>query len=92
MFLSNIIVSMFMEGEYVMIPDYSKLWKLLIDKKVKKTELKLACKIAPGTYAKLNKGGFVSLEILARICGYLQCDIGDIMSFEVNAEENGGTK
>jgi len=65
-----------------MVPNYSKLWKLLIDKKIKKTQLKIACKIAPGTYAKLNRDGFVSMDVLARICNYLQCDIGDVMSFE----------
>lgn len=70
-----------------MVPNYSKLWKLLIDKKIKKTEIKLACNIAPGTYAKLNKDGFVSLEVLSRICKYLHCDIGDIMSFEEAAVE-----
>lgn len=75
-----------------MVPNYSKLWKLLIDKKIKKTELKLACNIAPGTYAKLNKDGFVSLEVLSRICKYLHCDIGDIMSFEIDDTDAVETK
>ena len=57
---------------------YAKLWKLLIDRKIKKTQLKEAAKISPGTYAKLNKDEFVSMEVLARICGVLHCDIGDI--------------
>lgn len=65
-----------------MVPNYANLWKLLIDKRIKKTELKEACKITPATYARLNKNGFVSLDVLARICSYLQCDIGDVMSFE----------
>jgi len=63
-----------------MTPNYAKLWKLLIDKKIKKTEFKEACKIAPATYARLNKDDFISIEVLARICEYLRCDIGDIMS------------
>lgn len=70
-----------------MVPNYAKLWKLLIDRKIKKTQLKEACKISPTTYARLNNDEFVSLEVLSRICGYLNCDIGDVMSFE-RVEEN----
>lgn len=58
---------------------YAKLWKLLIDKKMKKTELKEQANISPGTYAKLNKDEFVSMDVLARICALLECDIGDIV-------------
>ena len=57
---------------------YAKLWKLLIDLKMKKPELKEKAKISPGTYAKLNKNEFVSMEILVRICTILHCDIGDV--------------
>ena len=59
--------------------DYSKLWKLLIDRKIKKTDLKREAQISPGTYAKLNRDEFVSMEVLARICAVLDCDIGDIV-------------
>ena len=52
---------------------YKKLWVLLIDRDIKK-ELNLSS----GTWTKLNKGEEVSLSILLRICGYLNCDIGDI--------------
>lgn len=58
---------------------YAKLWKLLIDKKMKKTELKELANISPGTYAKLNKDEFVSMDVLVRICIVLECDIGDIV-------------
>ncbi len=60
---------------------YAKLWKLLIDRKIKKTQLKESARISPGTYAKLNKDEFVSMEVLARICMVLHCDIGDICEF-----------
>ena len=58
---------------------YNKLWKLLIDKKLKKTELKRIAGISSGSLAKLGKDENVSLEVLQKICIALQCDIGDIM-------------
>ena len=61
--------------------DYSKLWKLLIDRKIKKPDLKREAQLSPGTYAKLNRDEFVSMEVLARICAVLDCDIGDIVEF-----------
>ena len=67
--------------------DYSKLWKLLIDRKIKKPDLKREAQISPGTYAKLNRDEFVSMEVLARICAVLDCDIGDIVEM-IPVEEN----
>lgn len=58
---------------------YNKLWKLLIDKGISKTELKQAVKMSPNTLAKLGKNETVSLDVLIRICEVLHCDIGDIM-------------
>lgn len=58
---------------------YNKLWKLLIDKGISKTELKQAVKMSPNTLAKLGKNETVSLDVLIRICEVLRCDIGDIM-------------
>lgn len=63
-------------------PNYNNLWKLLIDKKIKKTQLKNDCKIAPGTMHKMNHDMYVSMEVLARICEYLECGIEDVMEFE----------
>lgn len=62
-----------------MTVNYRKLWKLLIDRQMKKPELKERAQISPGTYAKLNSNQFVSMDVLARICGVLNCDIGDIV-------------
>lgn len=59
--------------------NYGKLWKLLIDKQMKKPELKKKAKISPGTYAKLNSNQFVSMDVIARICSVLNCDVGDIL-------------
>lgn len=66
---------------------YTKLWKLLLDKKIKKTELKKAAHIAPGTYTKLNNDEYISLEVLSRICMILDCNIGDIMEFVPDKEQ-----
>ena len=62
-----------------MVASYDKLWKLLIDKKIKKMELCKLAHISHTTLAKLNKGENVNTDNLIRICGVLKCDIGDIM-------------
>ncbi len=56
---------------------YSKLFKLLIDKKMKKKDLMQAAGISPSSMAKLGKDEYVSLEVLAKICRALSVDIGD---------------
>lgn len=58
---------------------YNKLWKLLIDNNMKKTELRVAANISSGTLAKLGKNESVTTDVLVRICHVLNCDIGDIM-------------
>lgn len=58
---------------------YNKLWKLLIDKGISKSELKAAARMSPNTLAKLGKNETVSMDVLIRICGVLGCDIGDIV-------------
>jgi DNA-binding Xre family transcriptional regulator len=58
---------------------YNKLWKLLIDRNMKKTELRLQADIGTSTLAKLGKGQPVSMEVMMRICGVLKCDISDVM-------------
>lgn len=60
---------------------YNKLWKILIDKGMKKMDLLEAVGMSPNTLAKLGRNEDVSLEVLRRICEYFKCDIGDIMSF-----------
>lgn len=58
---------------------YNKLWKLLIDKNMKKGELRDAVGASKSTFAKLGKNENVSLAVLLSICEYLNCDFGDIM-------------
>ncbi len=58
---------------------YSKLFKLLIDKKMKKKDLMLSAGISPSSMAKLGRDEYVSLEVLVKICKALSTDIGDIM-------------
>lgn len=59
--------------------DYRKLWKLLIDKDIKKkTDLIAMAGISTNILAKLSKGEFISMESMQKICKALHCDIGDI--------------
>ena len=58
---------------------YNKLWKLLIDRKMKKKDLLEQVRISRGTLTKLNKDENVSTETLVRICTALKCDISDIV-------------
>lgn len=58
---------------------YDKLWKLLIDKKMNRTELKKAAGISFNVLAKLGKNETVSMDSLLKICKALDCDIADIM-------------
>ena len=58
---------------------YNKLWKLLIDKGMNKTALMTAVKSSPSTIAKMGKNENVSMDVITRICEYLNCDVGDIM-------------
>lgn len=65
---------------------YNKLWKLLIDRKMKKKDLIAATGISRGTMAKLGHDENVNTEILVRICTALQCDMGDIVEVVTNNE------
>ena len=58
---------------------YYKLWKLLIDKEMKKSQLREAVGASKSTFAKLGKNENVTLPVLLNICEYLECDFGDIM-------------
>ena len=58
---------------------YNKLWKLLIDRKMSKADLRRAAGIAPNTMTKLNRDEEVSMTVLIKICTALGANIGDIM-------------
>lgn len=62
-----------------MAVSYAKLWKMLIDRNMSKTQLIKAAKISTNAMAKLGKNEDVRVEVLVRICGELKCSIDDIM-------------
>ena len=62
-----------------MAVSYKKLWKLLIDKDMKKKDLCEQARISPATITKMGKNGHVTTEVLAKICATLNCTIDDIM-------------
>ncbi len=59
---------------------YKKLWKLLIDRDLKKNDLRKL--LSPATVSKLNRNKIVSLAVLIEICRFLSCDIGDIVEIQ----------
>ena len=66
---------------------YNKLWKLLIDKNIKKLELRDMANISNNTPAKLGKNEPVAMTVLEKICSVLNCNIGDIVDFVPDREE-----
>ncbi len=62
--------------------NYSSLWKLLIDKKMNKSQLRDAAGISTNAVAKLGRNETVSLETLEKICSALNCNIEDVMEFD----------
>ena len=73
---------------------YKKLWKLLIDKDLRKKDLRLATGISSASMAKLAKNENVTTDVLVRICDALKCDFADIMEVahasdsQINKEEH----
>lgn len=66
---------------------YDNLWKMLIDKKMTRTELKDISGISFNVLARMGKSEFVSMESLFKICSTLHCNIGDIVDFLPESEE-----
>ncbi|MBR3768627.1 MAG: helix-turn-helix transcriptional regulator [Clostridia bacterium] len=64
-----------------MAVSYKKLWKLLIDKDMKKKDLCAKAGISPSSLTKMGKNGHVTTEVLAKICRALDCSVEDIMEF-----------
>lgn len=65
---------------------YKKLWKLLIDRDMKKKDLQLATGLSSTTIAKLSNHENVSMDVLIKVCTILGVDIGDIMELVPNAQ------
>lgn len=66
---------------------YDKLWKLMIDKKINKTQLSEKAGITTNAMAKLGRNESVQVEILAKICKVLECNIEDIAEFKKEGEQ-----
>jgi DNA-binding Xre family transcriptional regulator len=64
-----------------MAVSYNKLWKLLIDKKMSKADLRKTADLAPNTMTKLRRDEPVAMVVLEKICSSLEVDFGDIMQF-----------
>ena len=64
---------------------YKKLWIMLVERDMKKTEFAKKAKISSASLAKLGKGANVTTDVLVKICEELKCDIGDIC--EIVADE-----
>ena len=71
-----------------MAVQYNKLWKVLVDKKMSKAELRRQAEISANTMTKLNRDEMVALPILDRICDTLGVDYGDIMEHVKDEREN----
>lgn len=72
-----------------MAVSYNGLWKILIDKNLQRKDLTEELNISSTTIAKMGKGEQVSMNVLERICTYLDCNIGDIMRFGKEENSNG---
>lgn len=69
-----------------MAVSYNRLWKLMIDKKINKSQLCKKTKISSSTMAKMTNEEMVAMTVLEKICAELECDISDIMEFTDLAE------
>lgn len=67
---------------------YKKLWKVLIDRNMNKTQLKNKAGISTNAIAKLGRNEAVSMETMDKICRALDCNIGDVMDFISDEHQN----
>lgn len=73
--------------EAIMAVSYERLWKLLIDRKISKADLRKASGIAPNTMTKLRRNEEVTLTVLGKICKVLEADYGDIIEYVDKGDE-----
>lgn len=69
--------------------NYKRLWKILIDYEMNKTEMTQAVGISSSTLYKLTKDEYVSLDVLVRICTYFECQLSDICEVEYSLGQRG---
>lgn len=70
-----------------MAVSYNRLWKLLVDRKMSKADLRKAAGLAPNTMTKLRRDEPVAMTVLDKICETLNTDYGDIMQYTPNDQE-----
>lgn len=70
-----------MDGNIIL--NYNKLWKLMIDKNINKTQLHEKARISTNAVAKMSRNETVSLETLAKVCYALDCGIGDVVEIAI---------
>lgn len=73
--------------EAIMAVSYERLWKLLIDRKISKADLRKASGIAPNTMTKIRRNEEVTLTVLGKICKVLEVDYGDIIEYVDKGDE-----
>ena len=72
-----------------MVYSYNKLWKMLIDRKITKTEMRKQARITTNMLVKMGKDEPVSIETLAKICVALDCGLDDIVEIKSDVEKGG---
>ena len=85
-YYAYMVVNMYLNEVQRMRISYNKLWKLLIDKKMSKADLRKAVEMSPNTMTKMRRDEEVSMSVLLKIANYLKCDISDMVEF-VDTEE-----
>jgi len=71
-----------------MAVSYKKLWKMLIDKDMKKKDLQIETGLSWASITKMSKGETVSMDVLIKVCKVLECDIGDVMELIPEEDQN----
>lgn len=66
---------------------YKKLWKLIIDKDLKKSDVRQAANVSASTFSKMGKNEYVALDVLVRLCVALDCDLDDIIEIVRDSSE-----
>lgn len=82
---TKVIIVLIERGKVIMAVNYKKLWKLLIDKDMKKKDLAQLAKISNTSIAKMGRNENVTMDVLVKICTALHCEIGDIV--EITPDE-----
>ncbi len=67
--------------------NYNKLWKLLIDKNLRKKDLREMAGLSTNVIAKMGKGGDVSTQVLRKICGVLDCNLEDVVELDAKKDQ-----